>query len=233
MDVQVFIVSWKGMHGRAAGIERAVLDAGFATHVVYSDPDVNYNYPAAGEVTRLDDASYWAGKFHACVLACRANRMLVIHADTDCADWDRLVRRCVSTMMARPDIGVWAPRIEGAFFNLENAAIRGGREDGLVPVANTDGIVFCLARPEVERMAEADYARNTFGWGIAWLFCCSAYASGRLAVIDTVIEVRHLPGRGYDSGQALAQAMRFLVRQLRPRERVQFELLTRYIGKIF
>ena len=233
MDIQVFIISWKGMHARAGRIEREVMAAGFSTHVVLSDPDPTFAYPAPGEATRLDDSSYWAEKFHACVLACRAPRMLVIHADTDCADWGGLVRRSLMVMQARPDIGVWAPQIENAHFNLDTMALRGWREDGLVPVANTDGIVFCLGAAEVERMRRPDYARNRFGWGIAWLFCSSAYASGRIAVIDTRVAVQHLPGRGYDGGAALQQALRFLLRELAPRERIQFELLSRQTGRIF
>ena len=233
MEIQVFIISWKGVHTAAASIERAARGAGFDTHVVYSGPDPGFCLQVPGGVTRLEDTTYWSGKFDACLRACRGQRMLVIHADTSCDDWPELIRRCLAVMQVRPDIGVWAPRIENAYFNLENAAIRGPREGGLVTVANTDGIVFCLARREVDRMAAVDYARTTFGWGIAWLFCSSAYASGRMAVVDTRVEVRHRVGRGYDSGQALRMALRFLVRELHPRERVQFELLTRYVGRIF
>jgi hypothetical protein len=233
MNIQVFIISWKGMHARAEAIERAVMEAGFATHMVLSDPDPAFAHQAMGAATQLADTSYWAEKFRCCVLACRAQRMLVIHADTECGDWGALITRCLEVMQARPDIGVWAPRIENAHFTAGNASLRGWREDGLVPVANTDGIVFCLAAPEVERMREVDYSRNRLGWGIAWVFCSSAYASGRMAVIDGAIEVKHLPGRGYDSGEALQQALRFLVRELRPRERIQFELLSRQTGRIF
>ena len=233
MEIQVFIISWKGMHAAAGSIERAVRRAGFDTHVIYSDPDPEFRLAAAGDVTRLADTSYWAGKFEACLRACLARRMLVIHADTSCDDWPGLVGRCQAVMRARPEIGVWAPCIENAYFNLGNAAIKGPREDGLAPVANTDGIVFCLARPEVERMAAVDYTRNTFGWGIAWLFCSAAYAAGRVAVVDTRAQVQHRAGRGYDGGEALRMALRFLVRELRPQERIQFELLSRYVGRIF
>jgi NADP-dependent 3-hydroxy acid dehydrogenase YdfG len=56
-------------------------------------------------------------------------------------------------------------------------------------------------------------------------------------VTSTAARVAYQGGGGYNAAKAaesaLAQALRFLVRQLRPRERVQFELLTRYIGKIF
>lgn len=221
------------MHARAEAIARAVLEAGFAAHVVYSDPDPAFAFPATGAATRLEDTTYWAEKFRCCVLACRAQRMLVIHADSECADWGALIRRCLAVMQARPDIGVWAPQIENAHFNAGNAALTGRREDRLVPVANTDGIVFCLAAPEVARMREVDYSRNRHGWGIAWVFCSSAYASGRMAVIDGAIAVRHLPGRGYDPAEALQQALRFLVRELRPHERIQFASLARQTGRIF
>ena len=233
MEVHVFVISWKGQHHTAAGIEGALREAAITTHVVYSDPDPDLKAPFTGDLTLLPDATYWAEKFDACLRACRGERMLVIHADTSCADWPGLVRRCLDVMKARPEIGVWAPMIEGAYFNVENAAIKAPREDSLIPVANTDGIVFCLAEPERRRMAKVDYSRNTFGWGIAWLFCCAAYGAGRSVVVDGRATVSHRQGRGYDTAEALRLALRFLLRELRPAERIQFELLTRYVGRIF
>ena len=233
MEPAIFIISWKGMHARAAGIARELAAAGRHCHVVFSDPDPEFNLQCPGSATRLDDSSFWAAKFAACLAACGDGPMLVIHADTECRDWPALAARCRDVMAARPEIGVWAPRIEGAFFDIGNAAIKAPREDGLVTMANTDGIVFALGRPEVARMRQVDYSRNTYGWGIAWLFCSAAYAAGRIAVADRQADVTHLPGRGYDPGDALKLALRFLLRELRPTERIQFELLSRYIGRIF
>jgi len=178
-------------------------------------------------VRRPDDL-FWADKFSACLQAFDGDLMLVVHADCDCDDWPGLVARCRAVCGMLPRIGVWAPRIEGTYYDLESTSILPLTRGGLRIVANTDGIVFCLARPVAERMRKLPYDRNVYGWGIDWVFCAHAHATGRQVVGDPGCVVRHPRGSGYDHAEARRQQAAFLGR-MTVAERVQFRLLESFV----
>jgi hypothetical protein len=222
------------MHDRAVAIGECLLQRFGSVAIIFSDPESDLVLPTRCRQVRRPNDLYWSDKFSACLQCSPHMAILVIHADTQCEDWIALVWRFLHIQEQYPQMAVWAPNIDNTYFNIRTAGIRRfDREETLHAVANTDGVIFGLSSEIAQRMVAADYTRNVFGWGIAWLFCCACYSTGGIAVIDTSIKVTHLPGRGYDDGPALQQGVRFLLRELSFEERIQFELLSNLVGHIF
>lgn len=223
-----FVVSWAGRHERARSIAAAMADRCDRVTIVYSDPDPDFRLEGDFDAVRRPDDLFWADKFSACLQAFDGDLMLVVHADCDCDDWPGLVARCRSVCGSLPGIGVWAPRIEGTYYDLESTSILPLPRGNLRIVANTDGIVFCLAQPIVERMKTLRYDGNVYGWGIDWVFCAHAHATGRHVVGDPACVVRHPLGSGYDQTEARRQ-QGALLRRMTVAEAVQYRLLASFV----
>ena len=173
---------------------------------------------------------FWGDKFKACIDACDAELMLVIHADCESDAWEEIVRRCQSICSQRPFIGVWAPIISGTPYNIEKTYICSLDADSLIMVADTDALVFCLARVVVERMKMVHYESNLYGWGINGMFVASAFVMKLLVVVDQKCAVRHREGRGYNAKSAKLQKNQFL-QQMTVEERFRHLNLRTYMAQ--
>jgi len=222
--IHAFVISWAGQHAKAAVIAQAIRGVAERVSVVFSDPDPGVA-PAAGcDLIRRPDALYWGDKFRACLDAFGGDLLLVIHADCLCDDWPGLVRRCRDTMAGDPTIGVWAPLIYGANLDVRKTHIASIAGSPLMVVAQTDALVFALARPVVGRLREASYGANLYGWGIDDMAAAYCYSRGLLVVADTSVFVQHPPSSTYSRSEAQAQKEEFL-RQLSFAESIQHRLL--------
>lgn len=230
MIIHVFVISWRGQHDNATRISNALEGHVDRLSVVFSDPDpARAPTPpqATHELLRTRNDLYWSDKFKTCLDHCTADVMLVIHADCTSDDWPQMVQRCRMAFSTMPKLGYWAPQVDGAGIPLEWTRVA-KVADSLNLVAYIDGIVFAIAKPVMARMALYDYRANLYGWGIDWAISAFVYTSGRLALVDGSVLVRHPPGGGYDRTQAMVQ-MNAFIRQMRPEELVYFTLARSHV----
>jgi len=93
-----------------------------------------------------------------------------------------------------------------------------------------NALVFSLKRPIIERMKQARYDNNLYGWGIDWMFIAYAFQSNLLVAVDTMVHVTHPVGAGYRTQEAYAQMQTFLG-QLSVHEWLQFKVLEQYVNR--
>uniref|UniRef100_Q3ASL0 Glycosyltransferase 2-like domain-containing protein n=1 Tax=Chlorobium chlorochromatii (strain CaD3) TaxID=340177 RepID=Q3ASL0_CHLCH len=226
----IFIISWAGQHENAIFIANQISFVTNKITIVYSDPNSDFLLDVPCVLIKRPNDLFWGDKFEASLHACKDDFMLVIHADCKCDDWKGLVIRCNEIFSKNKDIGVWAPKIEGTPYYLERTKIASIEYNALSLslVAQTDGIVFALSLPVVNRMKKINYMNNKYGWGIDWIFCCTAYALNLMVVVDEKHTVIHPLHRGYDTRQAVMEMNTFL-KQLTTVEFIQYRLLSSYL----
>src|SRR5687768_15605602 len=109
--MDVFVISWAGRHQDAIAIIKQLQR--YSPKVVYSDPSPDLVPAFPSSAIRRPNHLFWGDKFQACLNATTSDMMLVIHADCRCHKWDQLVQRFADCSARNPDVGVWAPSIEG------------------------------------------------------------------------------------------------------------------------
>jgi len=150
--------------------------------------------------------------------------LLQIQADAHVDDWAHLISRCRFAFTTHPEVGVWGPNVDYSMWSTDRVLIGDfDPENSLVSVRQTDGIVWALAEPVIERMRAADYSGNRLGWGIDSLAIAWAYANNMLVVRDTSITVDHPRGQGYGHEEA-AQQLDWFLEQFSPQERIQMKI---------
>lgn len=222
--IHAFVVSWAGQHEKAAAIAQAIRGVAAKVSVVYSDPDPGVAPNADCDLIRRPNELYWGDKFRTCLDACASDLLLVIHADCQCDDWPGLVRKCRDTMAGDPAIGVWAPLIYGANLDVRKTRIASIAGSPLMVVAQTDALVFALAPPVADRLRQASYEANLYGWGIDDMAAAYCYTRGLMVVVDASVLVQHPPSSTYSRAEAQAQKEAFL-QQLTFAESIQHRLL--------
>lgn len=224
----VAIVSWTGMHENAVQVYEAVKTVAPNVFIIYSDSGPIEPFGSFHNTIRRPDHLLWEDKFQTCLKHCGDNWLLVIHADCHCERWDVVAKRCLKVISEIQTLGVWAPKIEGTFYNLSATALVSKKDSPIHLVALTDAIVFSLSPEIVERMRRLTFGHNPHGWGIDLLFCSSAHAQNKLVVIDEHVEVQHPKARGYETAEAERGMQRFLS-QFSMRERMMCTLLRTYV----
>lgn len=218
-----FIISWSGTEDRARMIAASVVGEVDSLTVIYSNTS-DTDLIGPGDWVRVPDEWFYGRKFRACLERHGAGIMLQIQADAECDDWPDLIRKCRVAHASDSTLGIWAPDIrftpwESALVDIDQA-----HEDDVVPVAQTDGIVWSIVEPIVSRLRLLDYEQNNLGWGIDWIAGCCARVSNLRVLRDRSILVRHPPGAGYSRDEA-RQQMDVFLRQMTSQERDQFLLL--------
>lgn len=225
----VFIISWADQHKNALLIAKEVLDTSAKLTIVYSDPDPNFMIDFPCNLIKRSNDLFWEDKFKSCIDVAGDDGVLIIHSDCYCDDWRYLVNRCRNITLKYKNIGVWAPRIEGTFFDLSVSKIYKIDNSKLAHSALTDGIIFYLSPYVINRMRQVNYGNNKFGWGIDALFCSTSHVNNKLVVIDDAVKVLHPQEiTGYDRNLANL-GMREFLKQFSHRERVEYELLRTYV----
>ena len=226
-SIHTFIISWAGQHANAEAIARAVKPHSDRTTIAYSDPDPDFAFDPAFDVLTRPNHLMFADKFQACLGHCESDVLLLIHADSRCKSWPSLVEKCRDAFDRYPEINVWAPKIDGTFFNVEFTEIS-RLADHLSVVAGTDAIVVAFRRDAIARFATCDLERNFHGWGVDWVLTCHSYANNMIAVVDRTIPVHHAESRSYSHEAAWQQMVEFLD-GLTPFEKTLYRLLQGYI----
>jgi hypothetical protein len=226
-SIHTFLISWAGRHGDAEAIASVVKSQSDHTTIVYSDPDPDLAVDPSFDALRRPDHLMFADKFQACLEHCKTDVLLLIHADARCDSWASVVAKCRDAFDRYPEVNVWAPAIDGTFFNVEFTEIS-RLADHLSIVAGTDAIVVAFRRDTIARFAECDLERNLHGWGIDWVLVCHAYANNKIAVVDRTIAVHHAETRSYSHDVAWQQMVGFLD-GLTASEKALYQVLQAYI----
>jgi hypothetical protein len=227
--MDVFIISWAGRHQDAINLIRHLKHPACHPTVIYSDPDPVLTPSFGCTAVRRPNHLFWGDKFQACLEAAQSDSMLVIHADCICSDWNQLVERFINCIARSPDVGVWAPLIDGTIHNINNTRLFDVPRLNLSIASKTDAIVFGLTAPIMARMRKADYTKNIYGWGIDVMMNCAALSLGMVSVVDQSVAVEHPVGAGYERTIAQKQMREFL-KQLDPIEH-NFYMLMNELGK--
>lgn len=228
-NVHVFIIGWEGKLDRARDIAAALAPVVPRVTVVYSN-SAESDVEGPGDWLRVSNADFFGKKFRCCLEAFTGGTFLLIHADTDFHDWALLVRRCGAVFVALPGIGVWTPQISNSWWRNSAVELLPISEmPGLVSVAQTDGIVFALAPPVIDRLRQFDYEVNNLGWGIDLGAVVCARTAGLLVCCDTTLRVAHDKSRGYQDDAAFAQMRAFQTQFTLP-ELDQLVMLRSYVS---
>lgn len=216
------VISWPRTAQTSRAIAAALQPQIDRLTVVYSNPQ-RARESGCGDWVQVPDHVYFGGKFLCAAQRGREDVLLLIHADAQCGDWGALARRC-RAVLGRGGVGVWAPAVSHTHWVDALVELRRDVGSELAEVAQTDCVVFALARPVVDRLLELDYARNNLGWGIDWAAICHSHVRGLQVLRDHAVGVQHLPGRGYETGPAMVQMRAFLA-QLTPAEQLAYRRL--------
>jgi hypothetical protein len=228
-DIEAFVISWEGQHENAQLIARQMQLVLNKVNIVFSDPDPDFSLDIQCNQIKRSNEFFWGDKFKACIDAVSEKLLLIIHADCTCEDWPSLAKKCLDTFKNHSKIAVWAPKIEGTPYDVRVTTVAQIEHTSLNIVTNTDGIVFCLSEQIVERMRQADYSENIYGWGIDIMFSAHAMTIDKLVAVDNAVIARHPTSTGYSKNLAYDQSNLFL-QQLSSTERVQYFLSDAYVN---
>lgn len=219
--VHVAVVSWDGMHDKAAAIATPLQGRAASVDVIYSN-HAGEPEEGPGSWHAVPQRWYFGWKFKKALElhrgAGRSGPLLLISADAAFDDWASLAARCATIMSAGEDIGVWAPDVDVTPWPSERVATAPATPDGCIDVFQTDGIVWALAPQIVAGMSMLDYAANNLGWGIDLTAIRLALNAGLRVRRDLTCCIRHPPDRGYDARRAESEMWAF-ARQLPPADR--------------
>jgi len=232
--MHIFIISWGTHHDNALYIAEQLKQTSSKISIVYSDINPELRLQTFCNLIQRPNHLYFGDKFQACLNAFQEDLMFIIHADCNCDDWHHIVMTAQSTMFSSPNIGIWAPKIEFSQVNIQSASLFTIYSSPLTVVTQTDLIVACFAKSVVERLKQANYEKNIYGWGIDAMAAAFAYSHNMCAVIDSSMHVKHPSSRAYDDEAAKIQGNEFL-KQLNLLEVVQNQMLwahMRYLNAI-
>lgn len=225
--MKVFIISWQGNLRDALEIASELDRVQCSVSVIYSGLEETPKGSKIKVIHRPKEL-FWEDKFKACLDNSESENLLVIHADCKCENWASVFNNCKKAFSEFTQIGVWAPKIDWAFFDLDHVKIAKIRGTPLWFSILTDGIVFALSADIVKRMKQFRYTDNTYGWGIDIIFCSAAYLMKKWVVIDESLLVMHPRSTGYDKAGAEEGMTRFLS-QASVEERVHATILRQHV----
>ena len=176
---------------------------------------------------QVPNTKYFGRKFAEALASCGSDVLQIIQADAVFADWSQIVERCQSRFGQRPQLGLWAPRVDYSPWTPSRVDIRPLIDQGLTAVAQTDGVVLAFSSAAMNRLRQLDYACNNLGWGIDWVAICHCYVHGLEVMREDGQTILHPPSRGYGWRDAVVQCEIFM-RQMNDEERVMFQILLRY-----
>ena len=211
LEIHANIISWHGMHEAAAAIAEALDGAVDHLSVIYSNAE-NHPETGAGDWYQVPQEWFFGLKFRKALDINPANAvMLQINADGRYHDWPALVQRLRLALERDPQIGMWAPDLDVTPWPTKLVATGRARADDLTEVYQTDGVVWALTPPVLERLAQLDYAENNLGWNIDWASVTFCALKGLAVVRDTALCIEHPTSKGYSSAVALQHAKNFFL----------------------
>ena len=209
------------MEENARHIARAIEHKVDHLSVVYSNK-AGTTETGAGHWVKVPDDWFYGRKFSECLRLHSGTIMLQIQADAASDSWHEVIDRCRQAYSLYDDLGVWAPDIDFTPWDMDRVKIARIPGTSFAAVLQTDGIVWSLSEPVIERMRRFDYEQNNLGWGIDWAAICYAFTHDLLVLRDTSICVTHPQGTSYDKPIASKQQTAFLS-QMTLQEKIMYD----------
>lgn len=228
LPVHACIIGWPGANEAAAAIAAQLQGHAEQVTVVYSTRD-GRALQGAGEWIRLDDDCFFGPKCAAALARHRDGVMLQIQADASCDDWPGLLARCREVHERLPEVGVWSAEVSYTPWPTPVGSLLATSDPFLTVVAATDGIVWSLAPPIVERLQALDGRGNNLGWGFDVAAIAHAFSRGMVAVRDARVFVRHPHSRSYSTAEAERQMHAFL-QQCTMQEKALISMMWTYLA---
>ncbi|KAJ57499.1 hypothetical protein ACMU_03050 [Actibacterium mucosum KCTC 23349] len=226
-NVHAVLIAWNDKIEDARAIGAQLLPVVDRLTTVWSDPG-HKDQTGPGEWIRTSHKEFFGPKMAVALEACHGDILLLVHADTHCDDWAKLVAACRNDFANLSELGVWSPVIRDTYWHQEDVlvgSIRGHPQ--LRSIAQTDGIVTAFGPHVVERLKALDCRSNNLGWGIDHAAVAFTRVSNGFVVQNQDVVVLHELGSGYDNSEASVQMRRFLG-QLTPQEQDQIAMLEGY-----
>ena len=228
-SIHAFIICWTGKEESARHIAHALAPHVAHLTVIYSN-NSNILQEGAGEWVMVPDDWFYGKKFVKCLELHRGQIMLQIQADAQYDNWPQVIKRCQYAYQTYRGLGVWAPDVDYTHFTLDKVILGTAPGGEHAMVAQTDGIVWSISPPVLQRLREFNYEQNNLGWGMDWAAASFALAHNMLVLRDLTIKIGHPKGSGYDMDLAATQQRQFLMQML-PQELVQYALLSAYVNR--
>ncbi len=228
--VEVVVISWQGMGDRSRRIAAQVDGMpNVNLRIIYSNA-AEAPEDGPGLWQKVSNTKFFGLKFEAALADCVSDVLLIIQADALFADWSQIVERCQARFGQRPQLGLWAPRIDYTPWTPERVDVRLLGDQGLTAVAQTDGVVLAFSRAAMDRLRQLDYGCNNLGWGIDWIAICHCYVRGLEVLREDDQTIMHPPSRGYGWRDAVLQWRNFM-RQMNDQEQAMFQILLRFTAE--
>jgi hypothetical protein len=224
--LHAFIICWAGKEDNVEKIASSLVGVADEVTVIYSTQDESERN-GSGTWIQVPNDWFYGKKFQRTLEMSKADVTLQIQGDVSCSDWKHLIERCRLAYETMPGLGVWAPEVNGTWWDTEAVTIHPHAGKQLISVSNTDGIIWSFSRPVYERLSQLEYGMNNFGWGVEVFAIAHAYTNNMLVVRDTATEVVHPLGTGYAKDEAYRQMLAFMD-QCTPQELVMHLLVLGY-----
>lgn len=219
-SLHAFVLCWPGKEANARYIANAIAAHVDDLTVLYKNGN-DRREQGAGQWTKIPTEWFYGKQFEESLRLNRGEIMLHIQADAGFDDWPSIIRKCRDSFQQLPNVGVWAPNVYHSIWTPKVTAICPLPGKDILAVTMTDGIVWALSSPVINRMRTLQYDMNNFGWGICEAACAFAFTHNMLVLMDVSVQVDHPEGSGYCKAAALEQGHAF-IRQLSSAERIQF-----------
>ena len=121
LRVHAVIIGWEGKNDRARAIAILLEPVVSKLTVVYSNA-AETDLTGPGDWLRVPNADFFGRKFYRAIEVFDGDIFLLVHADTDYADWPGLVHRCTHCFTALPQLGVWSPDFTYTFWGTQDVA---------------------------------------------------------------------------------------------------------------
>lgn len=221
LSMHVFVLCWPGKEAAAHHIAKSIEPCVDYLTVIYKN-DTGFIETGSGEWKKISSEWFYGRQFKHSLDLNRGHIMLHIQADARFDHWPSVIEKCKEAFDCFPNVGVWAPNVYHSVWTPDLTSIRRLRDDEILAVTMTDGIVWALSPPVINRLRMFDYDMNNFGWGICEAACAFAFTNNMLVLMDLSLKVEHPKGSGYCNVQALEQGKEFIT-QLSATERIQFD----------
>ena len=219
MKIHCFIFNWPGKTPYAKTLEQQLTNIGYYPTVINSDPDYQpFNW------INLGNQAYFGAQWHLAVSLFQADLFFHVQADTEYQDWQGVFDRALKYKKTL-NWGVWAPDFQENTFWAHPLPQWNHADSNLQLVPNSDCTCWFIDGGLISefRTLGIDWKTNFYGWGMDSIICSLSYINTQPVIRDTMHQIMHHPGRGYDTTHAYNH-MQQMFSQLNPDLRKVIEL---------
>lgn len=198
MKIQCFIFNWPGKTSHAQKLEKQLATIGYNTTVINSDPDYQpFNW------INLGNQAYFGTQWHLATSLFQGDLFFHVQADTEYHDWQGVFNRALS-YKSTLNWGVWSPDFKDNTFWAQPLLSWQHDDAYLQLVPNSDCTCWFIDGHLLSQFQSlgVDWKTNFYGWGMDSIICSLSYINAQPVIRDTMHQIIHHPGRGYDTTHA-------------------------------